>query len=184
MPLNINETTVHVMTTRIPMEAQSDELTYEHRGWCRQCPGCTASGYIRGRSAGHGGRPPQPPHCGYHLLEWRQVCSTTRHPFYYKEKQLMVHVHCIKNITSLFVQSTFNWIFFSNVDNFHNPYNDKIIIIILKFFLFINPMLTHLGKKEGTYTHVPPIHLFNWPEVWPAELLRSNPQLCHTLHSN
>lgn len=48
--------------------------------------------------------------------------------------------------------------FFSNVDYFHNPYNDKVIIIILKC-LFKNPVLTHMGRN-GMYIHVTPVHLF------------------------
>lgn len=49
--------------------------------------------------------------------------------------------------------------FFSNVDYFHNPYNDKVIIIILKCFIFKNPVLTH-RKKWYVYIHVTPVHLF------------------------
>lgn len=43
--------------------------------------------------------------------------------------------------------------FFSNVDYFHNPYNDKVIIIILKCFIFKNPVLTHIGRN-GMYIYM------------------------------
>lgn len=43
--------------------------------------------------------------------------------------------------------------FFSNVDYFHNPYNDKVIIIIWKCFIFKNPVLTHIGRN-GMYIYM------------------------------